>query len=138
MTRVFGVDYIGRWPDGPGRSWLAVQVIMVAAATIRAIQPMPTAACMAKLLEISVRITRPANDSSTPEQYIASEFSPQRMSPLSSASSGARPRGPAPENARGAAVQGGFCRSVDQLRQRIGHRSFERLDMPTQRNGETE
>jgi hypothetical protein len=104
---------------GPRQSSLASQVSSVAATIMSTIPAMLTAACMAKLLENWVTTTKPMNDSKTPKQYIASEFSPQRISavirgfgsPCQSRGSDVRPRRPVQEYAPDAPAQGGSCRS---------------------------
>src|SRR5204862_3305939 len=68
---------------GPLRSRLASQVNNVATAIISAIPATLTDACMTKLFEIRCRITNPTNDSNTLRQYIANEFSPQRIIDIS-------------------------------------------------------
>src|SRR3981189_1016118 len=64
---------------GPRRSSLPSQVIRVATTLMSTIPATLTATCMAMVPENSSRTTWPMNDSKTPRQYIASEFSPQRI-----------------------------------------------------------
>jgi hypothetical protein len=132
---------------GPGRSCLALQVMTVAMAIMMAIPAILMATCMGTAPEDLTNMTWPMNASKMLRQYIASEFSPQRI--IAFVNGFVRPRqsddvrrkattANAKKGNNRAGARIAFIDRVDQLGQRLGHKAFKRLDLPAQSDGETE